>query len=187
MCRQPGSSRTLYNLNLYADDMLLYRPVRRAQEFSEWYCSCCWHCGISLLEPTCTIKTQFKSDNRNDILLMPTFDNTPMEMVEYLGVIISSDLSWSPRIQGVACRCIITLDLIYRKYDKCSQANTMLKLHLAFVILGQLFFWYVSFVGTVQAKGDWIAKSATFCLIKWSPLRGFSSWIANPKTSQELC
>ncbi len=72
----------------------------------------------------------------NAVLHVPAVNNVPLERVNqfrYLGVVVSSDMSWSPQFQSIACRGKRMLGSIYRKYYKFSHPATMLKLYIAFV------------------------------------------------------
>ena len=139
ICNQPWSSRT--KLNLYADDMTLYKPMRRAQDFMDFQddINLVVDFVASILLKLNSAKTKYMcmSRKRNSAVLhVPTVSNVQLERVEqfrYLGVIVSSDMSWSPQIQAIACRGKRMLGSIYRKYYKFSHPATMLKLYIAFV------------------------------------------------------
>ncbi len=89
-------------------------------------------------------KHMYMSRKRNNAVLhVPAVNNVPLERVDqsrYLGVVVSSDMSWSPQIQSIAKG---TLGSIYRKYYKFFQPATMLKLYVALV---RPILEYVSFV-----------------------------------------
>ena len=52
---------------------------------------------------------------------------------KYLGVIISSDLSWSHHIQALCSKTRKLLGLLYRRFSSYSNAEVMLKLYLTIV------------------------------------------------------
>ena len=149
ICNQPWSSRT--KLNLYADDMTLYKPMKRAQDFMDFQDDINlvvdFVASILLKLNSAKTKYMYMSRKRNSAVLhVPTVSNVQLERVEqfrYLGVIVSSDLSWSPQIQAIVCRGKRMLGSIYRKYYKFSHPATMLKLYIAFV---RPILEYVSFV-----------------------------------------
>ncbi len=139
ICNQPWSSRTI--LNLYADDMTLYKPITRAQDFLDFQDDIDLVVDFVtsvLLELNSTkTKCMYMSRKRNNAVLhVPAVNNIPLERVDqfrYSGVVVSSDMSWSPQIKSVACRGKRMLGSIYRKYYKFSHPATMLKLYIAFV------------------------------------------------------
>ena len=54
-------------------------------------------------------------------------------MYKYLGLLISSDLSWSNHIQSVCSKARKILGLIYRKYYRFSDTATLLQLYRSLV------------------------------------------------------
>ena len=52
---------------------------------------------------------------------------------EYLGLLISSDLSWSNHIQSICSKARKILGLLYRKYCKFSDQATLLQLYISLV------------------------------------------------------
>ncbi len=54
-------------------------------------------------------------------------------MYKYLGLLISSALSWSNHIQGVCSKARKILGLLYRKYCKVSDKATLLQLYTSIV------------------------------------------------------
>ena len=93
-------------LNLYADDMLPYKPVRSPEDFrhlqsdidhiSDWV-----SCNYLVLNPN-KCKTMMISQRRHSVQPPQLILNgMPLEQVEtfkYLGVLLSSELSWSAHI-----------------------------------------------------------------------------------------
>ena len=133
--------RIVFRLIIYI--VLLYYP--------------CLHLRSMFASPKCWGRKDWKEGSRLTQLLhkwglafrpltLTTVSNVQLERVEqfrYLGVIVSSDLSWSPQIQAIVCRGKRMLGSIYRKYYKFSHPATMLKLYIAFV---RPILEYVSFV-----------------------------------------
>ena len=110
ICCQPWSSQT--DLNLYADDMVLYKPVNTIQQFYKFQNDI--NLIINFVAAIClqlnVTKTKYMhiSCKCAQVLLPPPkVDNVPLEMVEcykYLGVIISNDMSWAQQMQAVTCK-----------------------------------------------------------------------------------
>jgi len=73
----------------------------------------------------------------------PVFPTTPimlngtvLEMVstfKYLGLLISSDLSWTPHIQNICSKARKILGLLYRQYYKYSDQVMLLQLYTSLV------------------------------------------------------
>ena len=112
-------------LNLYADDMLLYKPVKSIEDIhhlqmdidtiSDWV-----NCNNLTLNPT-KCKTMVISRKRN--LVKPhaqfTLNSSPLEQVEtfkYLGILLSSDLSWSSHIDFICTKARKLIGLLYRRF-----------------------------------------------------------------------
>ncbi len=76
---------------------------------SGWHRSRCWLCDILILLKLNSTKTNYMYMSRkrnNAVLHVPAVNNVPLERVEqfrYLGVVVSSDMSWSPHIQSITC------------------------------------------------------------------------------------
>ena len=97
-------------LNIYADDMLLYKPVKSIEDIhhlqmdidriSGWV-----DCNNLTLNPN-KCKTMVISRKRNSVKphAQFTLNSSPLEQVEtfkYLGLLLSSDLSWSSHIDFI--------------------------------------------------------------------------------------
>ena len=111
-------------LNLYADDMLLYKPVRSLEDFrhlqsdidhiSDWV-----SCNHLTLNPN-KCKTMIISRKRNPVQPPQLILNgTPLDQVEtfkYLGVLLSSELSWSLHIDSICTKARKLIGLLYRRF-----------------------------------------------------------------------
>ena len=49
---------------------------------------------------------------------------------KYLGVVITSNLSWKPHIDSICCKTRRQLGMLYRKFYEHSNSSTLLKLYL---------------------------------------------------------
>ena len=52
---------------------------------------------------------------------------------KYLGVLLSSDLSWSNHVQSICSKARKLIGLLYRRYYHYSDSNTLLQLYLSLV------------------------------------------------------
>jgi len=60
----------------------------------------------------------------------------PLEEVptfKYLGIIISSDLSWSQHIEGICSKARKIIGMLYRRYYQYADSSTLLKLYTSLV------------------------------------------------------
>ena len=134
-------------LNLYADDMLLYKQIKCSEDYqqlqldidkiSSWVESN----HLSLNPAKC--KTMLLSRKRN-LSYPPQFllNKVPLEQVEtfkYLGVLISSDLSWSKHVDSICAKGKKLIGLLYRRFSSnvCSERllemyKTLVRPHLEY-------------------------------------------------------
>ena len=133
----PGSK-----LVLYADDILLYRPISSVNDYQML------QADIDTLSTWSTLNTmKFNTGKCKTMLIsrkkcprLPpiplSVNGTILEVVptfKYLGVLLSSDLSWSSHIQGVCNKARKILGLLYRRYYQYSDSRTLCKLYLSLV------------------------------------------------------
>ena len=131
----PFSSST--HLNLFADDMLLYRfidcpeDVVCLQQDNDLLSSWVSRNHLTLNPSKC--KYMLVSRKRKQTNVPPIFlEGIPLECVEtfkYLGVILSSDFSWTPHIEFVCTKAKKLLGLLYRRFYKSAGSDTLLKLY----------------------------------------------------------
>ena len=128
-------------LNLYADNMLLYKPVRSLEDFrhlqsdidriSDWVS--CNH--LTLNSSKC--KTMIISRKRNPAQPPQLILNgTPLEQVEtfkYLGVLLSSELSWSTHIESICTKARKLIGLLYRRFYGNVNQQTLYNLYTTLV------------------------------------------------------
>ena len=70
---------------------------------------------------------------------------------KYLGITITSDLSWSPHISHICNKARRLVGLLYRHFYRNSNSHTLLKLYLSYV---RPHLEYCSHVWTPSLKGD---------------------------------
>ncbi len=126
---------------LYADDILLYRPIRTIDDYNilqddvnkirNW-------ASANLM--TFTSKCKLMHVSRKRTPCTPTtplhLNNSPLKTVttfKYLGVLISSNLQWSTHIEGICSKARKIIGLLYRHFYQHSNPTTLLHLYLSLV------------------------------------------------------
>ena len=127
---------------LYAYDILLYRPVSSDGDFTVL------QSDINMIQTWAT--SNFMTFNESKCKVMhvswkrsPLSPSTPIMLngsalesvntFKYLGLLISSNLSWSNHIQSICSKARKILGLLYRKYYKFSDQATLLQLYISLV------------------------------------------------------
>ena len=128
------------NLSLYADDILLYKVIYTDSDYVHLQQDIDnifeWTLTNLMTFNSAKCKCLLISRKRNSSSPIMTLNNNAMELVrqyKYLGVIISSDLSWSHHIQALCSKTRKLLGLLYRRFSSYSNAEVMLKLYLTIV------------------------------------------------------
>ena len=127
---------------LYADDILLYRPVSSDSDFvslqrdinmiQTWASSNFMTFNESKCKVMHISRKRYPLSPCTSIMLNGSILET-VTMYKYLGLLISSDLSWSNHIQSVCSKARKIVGLIYRKYYRFSDTATLLQLYRSLV------------------------------------------------------
>ena len=128
-------------LVLYADDMLLYKPISSHLSYVEIqqdiHQLSQWTDLNTLSFNTTKCKCMLLSNKRNTFHPIVTLNNQPLEYVpqyKYLGVTVSQNLCWSHHIQHISCRARKILCIIYRNVAKnTDDPLTILRLYMSLV------------------------------------------------------
>ena len=129
-------------LVLYADDILLYHPISSPWDYEllqrdvdavQAYAST-QHMTLN------TTKCKFMLVSRKNRPSIPSVTmslyGVPLENVttfKYLGVLLSSDLSWSSHIQKTCSKARQLLGLLYRRFYRHSNEQTLRQLYISLV------------------------------------------------------
>ena len=129
-------------LVLYADDILLYHPISSTDDY------CALQTDIDTLSSWTTLnKLSFNPakckamiiSRKRSICLPPlplSVNGSVLEVVsafKYLGLLISSDLSWSHHVKVVCSKARKMLGLLYRRYYQYSDRRSLLQLYVSLV------------------------------------------------------
>ena len=129
------------NLVLYADDMLLYRPVSSPEDYlhlqadidaiAHWV-------DINLLQfnvQKCKAMkiTRKKQSASTPILKLNSQILQRTDAYKYLGLLISHDLSWSDHIRTICSKAKRMLGMLYRRFYQYADSNTLLQMYISLV------------------------------------------------------
>ena len=129
-------------INLFADDMVLYRFIKSSADYLQLQqdvdsitsCTRSKHLNFN----TSKCRQMFISRKRGLSVAPPnlTIDGTPLITVteyKYLGVTITSDMSWSPHITNICNKTRKLIGLLYRRFYQNSNSQTLLTLYKSFI------------------------------------------------------
>ena len=128
--------------SLYADDMLIYKAISASSNYRELQEDINiifqWSVENLLTFNTVKCKCMLLSKKRTTIDSYPTMmlNDQPLEIVQqykYLGLLVSSNLSWTPHIRSICNKARRILCLIYRKFLRNTDCFVTLRLNLALV------------------------------------------------------
>ena len=119
-------------MSLFADDMALYRPIRTADDYQILQHDVSAIVGwinqllLSLQPAKCCymIVSRKKGSNPPPTLMIEGTPLNCVSTVKYLGVQLSSDLSWSPHVSNICKKARRLIGLLYRRFYKNSDTNT---------------------------------------------------------------
>jgi len=134
----PLSSGTL---SLFADDLLLYHPIRSAADYLHLQADveklCVWSDSNHLKFNGTKCKYMVISRKRQPIQpVQPLMVNNTLERVysyKYLGIWLTSTLNWSTHVMEVSKKARSQLGIIYRNFYQHSNNATLCQLYLSYV------------------------------------------------------
>ena len=134
--------RTGNKIHLYADDVLLYRTISSNSDLEDLQRSInyvsTWSRENFLTLNLKKCKFMLVSRKRNTtVCLKPLqLDGEVLETVEcykYLGVMLTSDLSWSVHVAAICSKARRVLGILYRQFYSNSTCAVLLQLYLSLV------------------------------------------------------
>ena len=147
-------------INLFADDMVLYRIIKSSADYLQLQqdidsvTSCIRSKHLKFNTSKC--RQMFISRKRVHSIAPPSFtiDGSPLiEVMEYkyLGVTLTSDMTWSSHISNVCIKSRKLVGLLYRRFYRNSSSHTLLKLYKSFI---RPHLEYSSIVWSPYLKGE---------------------------------
>jgi len=132
-CLHEGSK-----LVAYADDLLLYKPVDSNADYSRVQEDLTtiyhWMSRNSLTLNAAKCKQMVITRSRTHQYLQLYLASQPLECVQsykYLGVIITSNLSWSKQIQSICNKSRKLVGLLYRQFYLNADSDTLRQFYLS--------------------------------------------------------
>ena len=173
-CISPNS-----DVNMFADDIALYRVIKTVVDYAylqqdiDSISACIQQKGLNFNTSKC--KMMFISKRRSKTIPPPelVLNGTILDRVnsyKYLGITITSDLSWSSHISNCCNKTRRLVGLLYRRFQQHSSPTTLLRLYCSFI---RPHLEYASIVWNPYQKGD-IAKLED--VQKFSLRVCFKSW-----------
>ena len=167
------------DVNMFAGDIALYRVIKTTADYNhlqqdiDSISACIQQKDLRFNTNKC--KTMFVSKKKSKSIPPPqlTLDETILKRVKcykYLGITLTSDLSWSPHISNCCNKTRRLVGLLYRRFQRNSCPTTLLRLYCSFI---RPHLEYASIVWNPCQKGD-IAKlenvqkfALRVCLKSW--------------------
>ena len=167
------------NVNMFADDIALYRIIKTAadyvhlQEDVDATSECIQEKDLQFNATKC--KTMLISRKRLNMITPPQIilNGVVLDRVQsykYLGITLTSNLSWSPHISVCCNKTRKLIGLLYRRFYQHASSSTLLKLYCSFI---RPHLEYGSIVWNPSLKGeiDQLEKVQKFalrvCLKSW--------------------
>ena len=131
-----------FKVILYTDDLALHRPITSANEYyvlqEDITAIENWTAAKNLQFNISKCRYMMISRRRTPEIQVPplTLNGVPLERVEtfkYLGLLLSSDLSWSNHIDSVCSRAKRILGLLYRQYYHHADSEAIRQLYISLV------------------------------------------------------
>ena len=129
------------NITLYADDILLYKPIRNSDDFtllqtdldnlSDWAARSC----LSFNPTKCKfmVVTRKRNPAIPPVVTLGCHTIARVYQYTYLGVTLSADLSWDKHIHVLCTKAKKMLGLLYRSFYPNSSASSLLKLYISLI------------------------------------------------------
>ena len=127
---------------MFADDLLFYKPILQLSDFLDVQEDVSkvevWSTTNHLsLNPT---KCKYMIISRKTTPLQPEttlilsgYTLNRVDVYKYLEILLSKDLSWSPHIDAICLNARKILSLLYRRFCKFSNSDTIRQLYISLV------------------------------------------------------
>ena len=130
------------NLNMFADDIAMYRVIRTATDYmlmqrdvhSISECIKLKRLQFNANKCKMMLITRKKSNSLPPPPIM--LDGTELKRVhsyKYLGITLTSNMSWSPHITVCCNKTRRLIGLLYRRFHQHSSSSTLIKLYCSFI------------------------------------------------------
>ena len=129
------------NITLYADDILLYKPIRNSDDYtllqtdldnlSDWAARSC----LSFNPTKCKfmVVTRKRNPATPPVVTLGCHTIARVYQYTYLGVTLSADLSWDKHIHVLCTKAKKMLGLLYRSFYPNSSASSLLILYISLI------------------------------------------------------
>ncbi len=127
---------------LYADDILLYRPISLPEDLEhlqsdvdalQAYASANY---LTFNAAKCKFMFVSRKKRHTHLNLSISLNGFPLESTltfKYLGLLITSDLSWNTHIHNICSKAKHILGLLYRRFYRHSDLKTLRQLYVSLV------------------------------------------------------
>ena len=128
---------------LYADDILLYKPINTPIDFDDLQADintiAHWISSNHLTVNSSKTKCMLISWKRSQAHHLPPLNLNgsviqPVEHYKYLGVWISSDLTWTKHVENVSCKARRLLGFMFRTFSPFCKPETIITLYKSQVL-----------------------------------------------------
>ena len=129
-------------ITLYADDVLLFRIINSPEDFValqediDKIGSWSYANFLTLNRTKCKYMIVSRKTNLStpsSPLLLEGYPLDQVEMFQYLGVLLSHDLTWGEHVQSTCKKARKILGLLYRRFYNNAPGNSLLQLYLSLV------------------------------------------------------
>ena len=129
-------------ITLYADDILLFKPIRKKEDYKDIQQDIdtlyTWSASSRLIFNSEKCKYMLITRKRSNSLTPPPLSLGPSIIertysYKYLGVTISSNLSWSEHIHAICTKAKRLLGFLYRHFYSNANTSSLLKLYISLI------------------------------------------------------
>jgi len=167
------------DVNMFADDIALYRIIKTPADYTHLQsdinsiCSCMQRKLLQFNLAKC--KLMFITRKRANSLPPPPLylSGTVLDRVcsyKYLGVTLTSDLSWSTHISNCCNKTRRLIGLLYRHFYQCTNPPSLLRLYRSFIrphLEYASIAWNPHYKGEIDALESVQKYALRMCLKSW--------------------